>query len=109
MTAHWRKRKALCHEFLTVMEELTDGTITRKKALNGDGSLALDSDEQAVKSTMELHRNKRRKLALKGKAVGRKNAGGGKSADSLSNPNFVAVILNSQQKAERVYLDEETG
>jgi hypothetical protein len=108
MTSHWRKRKKLCHEFLVNMEELSDGSISRKKALNGDGALALDSDEQAVKATLELHRNKRQKLTLSGKAE-RRGAGCGKSEGSLSNPNFVAVILDSQHQAQRVYLDEETG
>eukprot|EP00957_Ditylum_brightwellii_P103954 7920896-Ditylum_brightwellii.AAC.1 len=33
MTAHWRKRRRLCMDFLMMMEESTEGTVSVKKCL----------------------------------------------------------------------------
>ncbi len=39
MTAQWRKRRRLCMDFLLAMEDNTDGTISAKKCLSGDGQI----------------------------------------------------------------------
>lgn len=39
MAAEWRKRRRLCMEFLLAMEDNTDGTISVKKCLSGDGQI----------------------------------------------------------------------
>ena len=39
MAAQWRKRKRLCMDFLLAMEDNTDGTISVKKCLSGDGQI----------------------------------------------------------------------
>ena len=89
------------------MEEISEGTISRKKSLSGDGPLALESDDMAVKASITLYQNKRQRLALKG-SFNPRGARGDKTNDTVGNPNFVAVKLNSQQQAERVYFDEDT-
>mmetsp|Transcript_12594 Transcript_12594/g.17356 ORF Transcript_12594/g.17356 Transcript_12594/m.17356 type:complete len:211 (-) Transcript_12594:120-752(-) len=35
MTTHWRKRRRLCMDFLIMMEESTEGTVSVKKCLKG--------------------------------------------------------------------------
>ena len=35
----WRRRKRVCMDFLIAMEENTDGTISMKKCMSGDGQI----------------------------------------------------------------------
>ena len=39
MSAQWRKRRRLCMDFLMAMEDNTEGTISVKKCLSGDGQI----------------------------------------------------------------------
>lgn len=39
MTSQWRKRRRVCMDFLMAMEDNTDGTISVKKCLTGDGQI----------------------------------------------------------------------
>jgi hypothetical protein len=36
MTAQWRKRKRICMDFLMLMEEMTEGTVSIKKCMSGE-------------------------------------------------------------------------
>lgn len=92
MAGQYRKRKRLCCSFLSSLEEISDGTISKKKCLKGDGQIALDSDESANEAMIAYVRSKKR--SKKNKA-------------SLADENFVGVTLDSQQMVKRVYIKDE--
>lgn len=94
MTAEWRKRRRMCLDFLSTMEEMTEGTIRRSKCLAGDGQIEIDSDQVVVKNVLAFHQKKKNGTRLTKKA---------KTAPTLSNDNFVAVRLNTQGCVERVF------
>jgi hypothetical protein len=130
MAAEWRKRRRITMDFLVTIEEMTDGTVSRKKCLAGDGQIELDSDENVNACTVAYAK---KKMAKSGGPVGRdaasmlgkrsRSAGGGtvvatknkKSApgdSSTLNPppgdeNFVAVALDSQGRVQRIYLEDD--
>lgn len=106
MTSQWRKRRRICMEFLIGMEEMTEGTITVRKALNADTPLDIDSDEQVAKSAIAFAKKKRENPAF-----GKKRAIGGKKTNKTStgippSNDFVAVILDSQGCVKRVFVDD---
>lgn len=115
MTAAWRKRKRLCMDFLISLEENTDGTVSAKKCLAGDGQIALDSDETVAKAAVQFAKEKRSK-SLKGGLKGHKKGGPlgrglrtgnhSKESDSLADELFVGVTLDSQGIVSRVYVNE---
>ena len=92
MAGHYRKRKQLCCSFLSSLEEISDGTISKKKCLDGDGQIALDSDESINKAAIAYARSKKRFKANK---------------VSLANESFVGVALDSQRMIKRIHVDEE--
>jgi hypothetical protein len=49
LSAIWRTCKRQCIEFITNNEESTEGAITLKKCLKGEGALEIYSDEAAIK------------------------------------------------------------
>jgi hypothetical protein len=117
MAAHWRKRKRLCMDFLITMEESTDGTVSVKKCLSGNGQIDIDSDEAAVTGTLAFQKKKnglansngqppRKKPKLKSGA-GNENIVNGKrkSLSVGADDSFVAVKLDVHGSVCRVYLD----
>lgn len=114
MATQWRKRKRICMDFLIMMEESTEGTVSAKKCLAGDGQIDLESDETAIKN-MIAYGNKKRsmtsrpvKKAKVSKSLGGKTTGLPSSETLTSgltaDANFVAVRLDSSGQVERVYL-----
>ena len=53
MAAQWRKRKRVCMDFLVAMEENTEGSISTKKCLSGDGQIYIGKLFQHKKCTEE--------------------------------------------------------
>ena len=107
MAAQWRKRRRICMDFLIAMEENTDGTISVKKCLAGDGQIEIDSDEVVAKHALEFAKKKRNKpLVHKKRGLGAKKQ---QSAPQgiLADEAFVAVKLSSAGTVERVYLDDD--
>ena len=97
MTGEWRKRRRLCLDFLTTMEEMSEGTIRRSKCLAGDGAIEIESDETFAKNVIAYHKTKKStKLSKKAE-----------NSKSLSNDAFLAVRLDSQGCVERIYADGE--
>ena len=94
MAGHYRKRKQLCCSFLSSLEEVSDGTISKKKCLKGDGPIALDSDETVNKAAIAYYHAKSKKR-IKTKS------------GSLADENFVGVALDSQKMIKRVYVNED--
>ena len=95
----WRKRKRMCTEFLSNMEECTDGTISLKKCLKGDGQIDIDSDETALKGAIAFASRKKAKTVKSGGAKG----GIQPSAD------FVGCTLSASGKPERVFIGAENA
>jgi hypothetical protein len=114
MSAHWRKRKRLCMEFLIGLEENTDGVVSAKKCLAGDGQIALDSDEAVASAALRFAKDKRARNVGAGGLQGRKSKGMAapkvktpSKPASLADEQFVGVLLDSQGTVSRVYVEEE--
>lgn len=87
------------------MEECTDGTITLKKCLKGDGHIDIDSDEAAIEGAKAFASRKKARASLGGRGVLKK--GGGAEEDGVRpDENFIGVTLNAQGVPERVFLTE---
>lgn len=130
MAAEWRKRRRTTMDFLVTLEEMTDGTVSAKKCLAGDGQIELDSDETVSASQVAYAKKKKAKsgggsgsTSMLGKrsrsgggVVATKNkksaagARGENDSSSLNLPpgdeNFVAVMLDSQGRVKRIYLED---
>jgi hypothetical protein len=87
------------------MEESTEGTISLKKCLKGEGALEIDSDEVAIGGAIAFAKRKRPKVS-RGSL-----AGGGKSGDESTSvrpdENFIGVQLSAQGRPERVFMPGE--
>lgn len=55
---HWKRRRKICVDFLTMLEECTDGSINLKKCLAGAGQVEIESDECVAKEAWETALNK---------------------------------------------------
>lgn len=64
MISQWRKRKRLCMEFLSQMEEATDGAVNAKKCMSGDGQMDIDSDQAVIKGQIAYLKQKRSRGSL---------------------------------------------
>jgi hypothetical protein len=95
MLLHWRKRSRLCMDFLSNMEECTEGTISVKKCLTGSGQIDIESDENAVKEAKEMDALKKKRKPMK--------ATGSKGNETKSSPAFIAVTLGPKGVIQRVY------
>lgn len=103
MTAQWRKRRRLCMDFLASLEENSDGAISTKKCLAGDGQIEIDSDDAVAKATLSFAKQKR---ANPSKFKKRKIRSTPDNANGVpANPDFVAVRLDSQGQVERVFVE----
>jgi hypothetical protein len=117
----WRSRKRMCSDFLISMEECTEGSVSMKKCLNGDGQIELDGDEAIVKAVVDYGKRKRQtngngnasasrsmanhkrsKVAMMSSGSG--NAGGDNTI--VADQNFVGVRLDSGGLVSRVHLDD---
>lgn len=104
MQAQWRKRKRLCMDFLREMEEITEGSISMKKSLSGDGPIELESDESAIKGSILFNQKKRQR----GKSFQRLDLDGASKKQKVDIPtdSFIGVELTSSG-IKRVYLGEK--
>jgi hypothetical protein len=128
MAAEWRKRRRITMDFLVTIEEMTDGTVSRKKCLAGDGQIELDSDENVNACAVAYAKKKKIKsgssggvasmLGKRSRSVGvggavatkNKNSATGDSSTlnlPLGDENFVAVTLDSQGRVQRIYLEDD--
>ena len=103
--AIWRKRKRMCIEFISNMEDCTEGTISLKKCLKGDGQIDIESDESCINGSITFASRKKARVSLGG---GKKSGGSAKSGIS-ADPAFVGVQLNSQGRPERVFLPNQAS
>lgn len=103
MAGYWRKRRRMCTEFLINMEEMSDGTISMKKCLSGDGQIELESDEVVIKAAKLAAENKKRRGSRLIGGPARKKA---KPSGLPPSQDFIGVSLNSQGMVERVLLSD---
>jgi len=116
MTAQWRKRRRICMDFLIAMEENTDGSVSVKKCIAGDGPIDIDSDENVASAAVEFAK---KKMAKKTGMVSSKMRGSLKSAGSvvlsaatpsglpMADEKFVAVVLDPHGLPKRVYVEDD--
>lgn len=117
MAAHWRQRRRLCLEFLTGLEENTEGTVSRSKCLKGDGQIALDSDEVVADAAVRYARERakvakasgayKRKGAVVGRGVGQSKVTTKTDVTKGLESDLVAVVLDKQLNVVRVYGTDE--
>ena len=87
-----------------MMEESTEGTISLKKCLKGEGALEIDSDEAAIKGAIAFAQRKRPNVSRGSLSGGGKN---GVENESLRpDDTFVGVTLSALGKPERVFLSD---
>lgn len=135
MTAQWRKRRRMCMDFLMAMEDNTEGTISVKKCLSGDGQiyigkfhgehkygtnfhtnlkkssllfiLILESDTVAIKGQKEYATNKRRRGAMGKQMVNKRQKKENASISGIpANEAFIGVDLNARGFVDRIYLED---
>ena len=108
MTTQWRKRRRLCMDFLISMEECTEGTISVKKTLAGDGQIEIDSDENVAKFAVEFGKKKRANpKRFQKRVLGVKKQKTATEAGIPPSEDFVAVLFDSQLRVRRVHLDDD--
>lgn len=109
MVTQWRKRRRMCMEILINLEELSDGKISSKKCLDGDGQIDIDSDDVVAKYAVEYGKKKRANPVLykKRRLAMRKTNAPTSSAGLPASEDFVAVKLDSQGQVYRVLLPDE--
>jgi hypothetical protein len=108
MASFWRKRKRLTMDFLINMEECTDGAISAKKCLAGDGQIDVESDETAMKNATAYYHNLKKRPVMK-RVTCSKKAKTSEPQGLQPAENFVAVVLDSIGCVERVFVNEESN
>ena len=108
LTSVWRKRRRLTTDFLLLIEESTEGTVSMKKCLNGDGQIYMEGDDYAIQQAREAAKAKTKKK------FGVKRPIKLASKSTLSNENktnhtesFVGVKLDNIGNISRIHFDEE--
>ena len=106
-SSQWRKRKRICTDFLILMEESTDGTVSMKKCLSGDGQIYLEGDEFSIKESTTSAKYKRQKY--KRSKPNSSLHGNTKNSDNNTRPTetFIGVKLDSSGRVVRVHLNED--
>lgn len=100
MSKNWRKRKRLCVDFLNMMDECTEGVVTAKKCLSGNGQIELESDEVVIKQAKQMFHNRKK---TNNRQIIR---GGNNNNEQLAHQSFVAVMLGSNCTIKRVFVEE---
>lgn len=106
----WRKRRKICMDFLIGMEELTEGTVTVKACLRGNGPIDIDSDEEIIKLALDFAKKKQnRTFTSKGAMSGcnRSNKSNLMKSGLHASDDFVAVTLDAQGNIQRIYTNDE--
>lgn len=101
----WFKRRRICKDFLSNMEDITEGTINSKQCLAGDGQMDIESDETIIRGAMASYES--RKVRGGGGRGGAAAAarGGGDGLKPIEA--FIAVKMDPRGRISRVYADAE--
>ena len=109
MALYWRKRKRVCIDFLRLMDERTEGTVSYKKYVAGDGQIDIESDEMIIKGAIERAKRKASNLSLprkKLKVANTMSNTGDAAATENASPTFIGIRLTGNGKVERVHLKD---
>ncbi|GKY96953.1 hypothetical protein MPSEU_000654300 [Mayamaea pseudoterrestris] len=109
MASFWRKRKRLTMEFLIGLEENTDGVISAKKCLVGDGQIDLESDELAIKNSTAYYKSMKNRPSTKHGIANKKAKTSEFSSSLKATATFVGVKLDTIGCVERVHVEEEAS
>lgn len=107
-SSFWRKRRKLCLDFLIGFEELTEGAVTAKSCLGGNGPIDIDSDEAIVKLALDFAKKKRSRMIASKSGSSSAKSDIGKSTMHPSE-TFVAVKLDSRGNVERVHIHDDVN
>ncbi len=109
MASHWRKRKRLCVDFLNTMEDCTEGTISAKKCLAGNGQIEVESDDAIIKHAKAVYSN-RSSNGNKRRLIGKNKQGKGVSGSETTVQaleSFVGVKLGPNNTVERIIVEDK--
>lgn len=101
----WKKRKQICIDFLNTMDECTEGTISAKKCLAGNGQIDIESDDVILKQAKEsFHARRNKKMRL---ITGHSSGGVGSSdVGPLPSESFVGVMLGANGGVQRISIEQ---
>ena len=104
----WRKRRKLTIDFLIMMEECTDGSVTVKKCLKGDSPIEIESDESHLQGALEWAKMKRqRQITASSKQYAKKRKKYlDKDEGFQPDQTFVGMKLDMKGNCKRVYSDD---
>ena len=91
MASQWFQRKRKCLDFLDMMEENTEGIVSKKKCLSGKGQIEVESDEACVKQAKEFFARKRGLSGL----TGEKDKASSFFIGVLSGPRATVIRVNA--------------
>ena len=93
---HQYRRNRTCENFLSIIEDSTDGVVSKRKCLAGQGQIELVGDEQFAKEMVTNPPRKKMKLMSRKKAAA--------NPENEGDP-FIALILDRAAKrgTKRVY------
>ena len=93
MASQWVQRKRKCLDFLDMMEENTEGAVSKKKCLSGKGQIEMESDEACLEEAKKFHS----RMRLKKNSLMK---GHGNVVDK-----FVGVLIGPKATIVRVFID----
>jgi hypothetical protein len=103
MAKYWRKRRQLCLDFLEMMDNCTEGIISIKKCIKGEGQIPIESDEMVINAAIESIKAQysRKHLMVRAKGV---------HLDSVQkgigiNSSFIGIKLGEKGKVCRVNME----
>lgn len=105
-SSYWRKRRKICMDFLITMEELTEGTVSVKSCLSGNGQIDIESDETIIKLARDFA-GKKQKRIMSSKGAMSSCKVDAKTSGPHASETFVAVALDTQGNVQRIYLQDE--
>ena len=94
----WWKRRRQCTDFLQGMEDATEGTVSVKKCLAGDGQIDIDSDEAIINAEKEMYEMRKAKKA--------KTGGAGAGGSIQPTDTFIGVKFDGVGHVKRVHYSE---
>ena len=94
----WWKRRRQCTDFLQGMEDATEGTISVKKCLAGDGQIDIDSDEAIINAEKEMYEMRKAKKTH--------SLSGGAGGSIQPTDTFIGVQFDGVGHVKHVHYSE---
>jgi len=108
LTSVWRKRRRLTTDFLLLIEESTEETVSMKKCLNRDSQICMESNNYVIQQAREVVKAKtKKKFGVKKPMKLASKSTSTNENKTNHTKSFVGVKLNNIGNISRVHLDEE--